>query len=88
MNPDHEHLFVVRAIEDTDVPALRQTQRRAPEKIVLQLLRGRLLEGVHLTTLRIDAGHHVLDGSVFSSGVHSLKNQKQRPEILGVELVL
>ena len=74
MDPDDEHLFVIRPIEDTDVTTLRQTHGRAPEKIVLQLLRRRLLEGVHLATLRIDARHNVLDRAVLPGGVHRLKD--------------
>ncbi len=30
----------------------------------------------------------MLDGAVFSGGVHGLKNQQQRPAILGIEFLL
>ena len=49
--------------------------------------RGRL-EGKNLAALRIDSGHHVLDGAVFSGRIHGLKDQQQAPAVVGVELVL
>ena len=60
----------------------------APEKIVIELLSGGRLEGEDLATLRIHAGHHVLDGAVLAGGVHGLKNQEQRPLVLRVETAL
>jgi hypothetical protein len=35
-----------------------------------------MLEAEYLTTLRIDARHHMLDRSVFSCRVHPLKNEQ------------
>src|SRR5687768_2183504 len=55
-----EHLLVLRAIEDADVPAPREAKRGAPEKVVIELLvRGRL-ERVHRAALRVDTRENVL----------------------------
>ena len=59
-------------------PRSGSRQRRAPEKIVLQLLGARLFEAEHLAALRIDPGHDVPDGAVLAGRVHPLKDQQQR----------
>ena len=59
-------------------PRSGRTAGRAPQKIVLQFLGGRLFEPEHLAPLRIDAGHDVPDGAVLAGGVHPLKDQQQR----------
>jgi hypothetical protein len=88
VHPDHEHLFVVGAVEDADLAALRQTGDAAPEKIMIELLVGRLLEGVHLAALGVHAGHHVLDRAVLARGIHGLEDEEHGPAILRVEHVL
>ena len=35
-----------------------------------------MLEAEHLAALRIDPGHHMLDGAVFSRRIHRLKDQQ------------
>ena len=88
VNAYDQHLFVVRAIEDADAPALRQRLGDAPQEIVIELLMARRLEGMHLAALRIDAGHHVLDGAVLARCIHRLEDCQHRPAILRVELLL
>ena len=73
------------------MPILPRSGRRtrgSPQKIVLQFLGGRSLERIDLATLRIYAGHDVLDGAVFSRGVHGLQDQQDGPAILGIEFFL
>ena len=82
MHADDQHLLVIGAVEDADPPAFRQTAGRAPEKIVLQFLGARLLEAENLAALRIDPGHHVLDGAVLAGGVHRLKDQQDGIAVL------
>jgi len=84
----HEHLLVVRAVEDADTPALGQGAIAAPQVIVIQLLVRGHLERVDLAALRIDARHHVIDGAVLARGVHRLDDDQHRPAILGVEHLL
>jgi len=76
MHANNEHLLVVGTIEDADPPAFRQMAGCAPEKIMFQLVGGRLFETENLATLRIDPGHDVPDGAVLASSVHPLKNQQ------------
>ena len=88
MDPHHQNFFVIGAIENADRPAPRQARPRAPEKIVLQLLLARRLEAVHLASLRIDPGHHVLDDAVLAGRVHTLQHDQHCPTILRVKPLL
>ena len=88
VDPHHQHFLVIGAVEDTDPAAFRQHLVGPPQIIVIQLLGGRRLEAVHLAALRVDAGHHMLDGPILAGGVHGLKDEQQRVGILGVEDVL
>jgi hypothetical protein len=42
MHPDDQHFLIIGTIEDADPPAFRQMTVRAPEKIMFQLVGGRL----------------------------------------------
>jgi hypothetical protein len=42
VDADHEHVLVVRAVEDADPAPLRQRAHVAPQEIVIQLLVRRL----------------------------------------------
>ena len=88
MHADDQHLLVIGAVEDADAAALRQRLRGAPEKIVVQFGRARVLEAEHLAALRIDARHHVADGAVLAGGVHGLKDQQQGIAVGRVEQTL
>src|ERR1700722_6543110 len=88
MNPNHQHLLIIRAVEDADVSAFRKVDRGAPQKVMLQLALRWSVEGIYLSSLGVDSGHDVLDDAVFSGRIHGLKNQQQGPGILRVELVL
>jgi hypothetical protein len=88
MNANDQRFFVVAAIEDADVSAIRSALQATPKVIVIEIFgRGRL-ERVSLAALGIDAGHDVLDGAILAGGVHGLKNQQDGPFVLGVEHVL
>src|SRR6516225_1989062 len=88
MDAYNQNFFIVGAVENADSPALRQTLGGAPEKIVIEFLFGRGLEGKDLATLRIDTGHHMFDGAVFARRIHSLKNKEQGPLAIGIEHIL
>ena len=88
MHAGDQHLLVIGAVEDADAAAFRQVARGAPEKIVLQLARARMLEAEHLAALRIDPGHDVADGAVLSRRVHGLEDQQQGVTVGGVQQVL
>src|ERR1700733_15105476 len=83
-----QHFLVVGTIEDADAPALGQLPGGAPEKIVLQLRRTRMLEAEHLATLWIDPGHHVLDGAILSGRIHRLEDQQHGMAVRRVQELL
>ena len=60
----------------------------APEKVVLEFLAARRLEGVNLAALRIDAGHDVLDDAVFAGGIHALQHHEHGPAAVRVKPLL
>src|ERR1035438_7230111 len=78
MHPNNQDFLVVGTIEYTNLPALGKSARRAPEKVMLQLVSARLFEAENLAPLRIDPGHDVPDGAVLAGSVYPLKNQQQR----------
>jgi hypothetical protein len=43
---------------------------------------------MHLGALRVDAGHHVFDHVILSSGVHTLEDEEQSISILSIEPIL
>src|SRR6476469_4954054 len=53
MHADHQDFFVIRAVEDADLSALRQLLRGAPKKIMVQFFGGGLLEARYFAGLRI-----------------------------------
>ena len=75
MYADDEYFFVVRTIEDADAAALGQTARGAPEEIMFQLFGAGLLEAEDFASLRIDPGHDMPYGAIFTGGVHSLEDE-------------
>ena len=88
MNADDEDFLVVGAVEDADFAAFGDDFVITPEIVVVQFFNAGRFEGMDLATLRIDAGHDVLDGAVFTGGVHRLKDEQKGPAVLGVELFL
>ena len=88
MHPDNQNLLVIRTIEDADAPALRKFSRGVPEEIVVQIFGTGMFEADHLTALRIDAGHDVLNHAVLACRVHCLEDQQQRPGIRSIKQAL
>ena len=88
MHAGDQNLLVIGAVEDADPPAFGQIAGGAPEKVVFQFGGAGMLEAEHLAALRIDPGHHVLDGAVLSGGIHRLKDQQDGVAVGGVEQLL
>ena len=88
MDSNNQYFLITRTIEDTDPPPFGQAARRAPEKIMFELIGARLFEAENLAALRIDPGHDVPNGAVLAARVHPLKNQKQRIAIGRIVKVL
>ena len=47
-----------------------------------------MLEAEYLAALRVDPGHHMLDGAIFPRRIHRLENQQHRVAVGGVEKLL
>jgi len=78
VHSNNEHLFVIGTVEDADPAAFGKAASGAPEKIMFKLLGAWLLEAEDLAAFRIDPGHDVAYGSVFSGSIHALEYQEQR----------
>ena len=88
MHLGHQHLLIIRTIENADISPLGQAAVDAPQIIVVELLRGRLFEAVHLHPLGIEAAHHMLDRAVLPGRIHRLEDQQQGVPVLGIKAVL
>jgi len=88
MHAHHQHLFIIRTIEDPDAAALGQVLHVAPHEVVIELFARGLLETHDLAALRIHPGHDELDGAVLAGRIHGLQHDQHSPLVLGVELVL
>src|SRR5262249_44794475 len=84
----HQHLFVPAPVEDPDAPALRQSDGRPPQEVVIELLVRRLLERVDLAAGRIDARHDGADRAVLAGRIHRLEDEQEGPGVRRVELAL
>src|SRR6476469_9134355 len=84
MDPYDEHFFIITAIKNSNVAPIRQVFHAAPEVIVIQIfVRGRF-ERIDLAALWVYPRHHMLDGAIFASRVHCLKDQQHSPLVLGI----
>ncbi|MDT4861765.1 hypothetical protein FQZ97_963840 [compost metagenome] len=84
----HEHVFVVAAVEDRDVPGGRHLLVDAPEVVVRALwLGGRFpAHGVHAQ--RAGLAEHAAHGAVLARSVRALQDHQQLVAAVGVEQVL
>ena len=85
MYPRDQAFLVIGTVEDSDPAPLRQRNLAAPEKIMVEFVRGRLLERGDRAALRIDVLEDALDRGVLARGIHPLKDHQQRPAVLGVK---
>ena len=83
-----QDFFIVGAIVYADAPALGQIARRAPKKIMFEFSGAWMLEAEDLAALRIDAGHDMLDSTVFPRRVHRLKDEENCIAVGCVEKLL
>ena len=77
MDSNDEDVFVVGAIENSEIAFFGHGRMNPPQKIVRQFLGCGALEGSHAATLRAHAGHHVADGAVLAAGVDALQYDQQ-----------
>ena|SRR5712691_4522423 len=85
MDTNDEHFLEVGAVEDPDPASLGQRLDCAPEIIVVEFFVRWPFERKDLRALRVQAAHYMLDGAIFTSGVHPLEDQERGPAILSIE---
>ena len=83
--PDDEHLFVVRPVEDPDLPPIRQPFLVAAQEILVELGRRRDLEALHPHALRVDAAHDVTDRPILARGIECLQDDEDAVGVLRSE---
>src|SRR5579872_5275048 len=71
----YQHFFIIGAIEYANSSSLRQANYSSPQKIMFEFLQTWMLEAENLATLRVDSRHYMFDCTVFSCGIHGLKDQ-------------
>lgn len=76
MDANDENFLIIGPIKNTDSSSFRQATSGAPEKIVIQFLRARLLKTKNLAALWIYPGHDLADDAVLAGGIHPLKNKQ------------
>jgi hypothetical protein len=81
----HEHVLVVRAVEDADHPARRYLLVHAPEEVVLLLQLGGCSEARYGAALRVDDAEHLTNGAVLAGGIASLEHDQQCVAGFGIE---
>ena len=84
VNPRHQHVLVVRPVENPDLPPFRHRLVNAPQIIVPLLGALRHLKGGNLDPLRVEPAHHVPDGAVLAPCVDALKHHQQRTLRFGI----
>ena len=84
----HEHILIIRAVKNDDVPSLRRFLVDAPQIIVIELQRRGHLEVFHIKAVGVDAGQRPAHGAVLSAAVHPLKHDQKGILFRGIELFL
>src|SRR5271170_2087427 len=87
VHPRNQHVFIMGAVENYHLAVSGSLTMNAPEEIVSQLLRGRLLEADYRTSLRVHPIDHVTADAVLAGGVDSLEHDQYGSLMLGVQLV-
>ncbi len=88
MHPGDQDFLVIGTVENADPAAFRKVAGGAPEEVVLQFDRARVLEAEHLAALRIDPRHDVPDRAILARRVHRLEDQQDRVAVRRIKKLL
>ena len=88
MHLHHQHIFVIRAIENTDVAPFWQSPHGAPQIIVVQFFGAGLLKVLYRNPLGIHTGNYMLDRTIFASRVHGLDHDQHSFFVFCIKPVL
>jgi len=87
VDADHEHVLVLRAVEDRSDSTRWNCIVNTPKKIVCELVCGRLPKLCHTTALGF-MRKKVTYRSILATGVHALKADQNGALPVGVEQLL
>src|SRR5271166_3865848 len=85
MDPRHEHVLVMRTVEDRDLAMPRGMRMHAPEEVMREFGGGGLLETGDARALRIEGAEDMIDRAVLPASVEGLQDDQDRVRMLGVE---
>lgn len=81
MDPNDQHIFVMTAVENDDVPAFRRLLMYSPKKVMRQFGGGRNLEGRDPASGRVDTREDIADAAVLTACIHALEDDEQRVRV-------
>src|SRR5690606_40788323 len=73
MNAGNQHIFVVGAVEYAKLTFFRQSDRVAPQVIVLQLFGSRCFKTMDHNPAGIEFLEYLSNKGIFSGSIHALK---------------
>ena len=76
VDPDDQHVLVLRPVEDADHPRTRYLSLDPGQVVLAALGLGRRLEGLDPDALRVDQADRVPDRAALAGGVHSLQHDQ------------
>src|SRR5208337_4575949 len=85
VDPRHQHVLVMRTVEDRDLAMPRGMRMDAPKEVMGKFGGGGLLEAGDARALRIEGAEDVIDRAVLPAGVESLQDDQDRVLVLGVK---
>src|ERR1700719_890583 len=85
MNANDEHVFILGAIENSDITNGRNRFVDAPEEIVGLFFGRGYLERGDMASLRINTGHLVANRAVFSGRIQPLQDDEESVRPLSIK---
>ena len=74
MHPHNQNIFIVRAVENTDLPLLWERLVDTPQVIMPTFRTIGSLKRSHHSGQWIERFHHVTNRSIFAPGINALQN--------------
>lgn len=84
----NQHILVIRPVIDGNLAAAGDMPVDAPQEVVGEFVRCRLLEAVHIHSLRVDAAHDMLDGRILAGRIPCLDQDDQAFLLVCIQFVL
>ena len=75
-------------IENRHLATGRRGMVNAPEEIMSRFFARRYFEPVHSCPLRIHVAEKMVNGAIFTAGIHGLQDYEKRPLVFGVHQIL